>query len=245
MLAAWREMREKLSIKEPDPESKIIEQFDGFFDLEDTTPEQLAERLKDPGEYWGWPNGIATSTQVSKQADVVQLFMLHPNAYPEPVMRANWDYYEPRTQHGSSLSPSVYGAVAAWLGYTDLAYRYFLHSATVDLFSTNKSVSGGTFIGGIHTAACGAAWQMVVHGFLGMQVPQYGVIRFAPRLPEGWSRLALFLHAGEARFRVEVHGDTLRLELSRESGDGCTVQLGGQETHLEPGQSVSFAISAG
>ena len=28
--------------------------------------------------------------------------------------------------------------------------------------NTGKAVSGGTFIGGIHTAACGAAWQICV-----------------------------------------------------------------------------------
>ena len=72
--------------------------------------------MQDRGEYWGWPNGIAVETQVSKQADVTQLFALHPHAYSREMMRANYDYYEPRTQHGSSLSYSVYAMVAAWIG---------------------------------------------------------------------------------------------------------------------------------
>ncbi|MFW6223627.1 MAG: glycoside hydrolase family 65 protein, partial [Spirochaetota bacterium] len=97
----WRRMVELIYVKDPDPITGVIEQFDGFFDHEDITPEALAERLIDPGEYWGWPNGIAVPTQVSKQADVCQIFTLHRNQYGPEVMRANYDYYEPRTQHGS------------------------------------------------------------------------------------------------------------------------------------------------
>jgi kojibiose phosphorylase len=186
-LALMHEMAEKVYVPHPDPETLLIEQFDGYFDMEDITPERLAERLLDSSEYWGWPNGIATETQVTKQADVVQQFMLHPESHSTAVMQANWDYYEPRTQHGSSLSPSVYAVVAAWIGYPQRAYDYFLRSATVDLFNTNKAVSGGTFIGGIHTAACGAAWQIVVHGFLGMRVDPAGELTLDPHLPEQWN----------------------------------------------------------
>src|SRR6056297_995659 len=74
-LQVWREIVDLLFLRDPREKDGLIEQFDGFFEHEDITPEQLKERLKDPGEYWGWPNGIAVETQVSKQADVAQIFM--------------------------------------------------------------------------------------------------------------------------------------------------------------------------
>src|SRR6056297_3056673 len=161
----WQEMHEYMYIPTPLADSGLIEQFDGYFDLEDITPDALAERLKDPNEYWGWPTGIAYETQVIKQADVVQLFCLHPGMYNSDTMRKNYSYYERRTHHRSSLSPAVHSIVASQIGFPDQAYHYFQKSLTIDLYSTNPPASGGTFIGGIHTAACGIAWQMVVFGF--------------------------------------------------------------------------------
>lgn len=222
----WTDVAERLFVPEADRESGLIEQFSGFFQHEDTTPAAIKERLIEGGEYWGWPNGIAFETQVSKQADVTQLFALHPTAYDAETMRANWEYYEPRTQHGSSLSPAVYAIVAAWVGHTDEAKRYFMKSCTVDLYNDNKAVSGGTFIGGIHTAACGVSWQIVVLGFAGMYLTEEG-FGFTPRLPEGWEQL---------RFRVQRWGEKIDVTIvggSAGRGD-ATIRIHGCSSNTKP-----------
>ncbi len=238
--ADWEQMAEKLYVPQPHPESALIEQFDGYFQLEDILPDQLKERLQDPGEYWGWPNGIAVETQVLKQADVIQLFALHDEAYPEGIMRANYEYYEPRTQHGSSLSLSVYSLIAARIGRIDEAYRYFMRSCTVDLFNTNKAVSGGTFIGGIHTAACGIAWQMAVKGFAGFDMEEHG-ISFRPALPKGWTRMEFPLYIRGCRLRAEITED--RVSVSSEAGNhDISVSVAGRALSLSPGSSVEFTL---
>ncbi len=220
----WRAMHKLIYIKPVDPQTGLIEQFDGFFQLEDILPGDLQQRLIDPGEYWGWPNGIAVPTQVAKQADVAQLFMLHPDAYDTATMRANYDYYEPRTQHGSSLSPSVYAVVAAWLGYSQKAYDFFIRSATVDLFNTNKAVSGGTFIGGIHTAACGVAWQIVVMGFADMRLVN-DELRFSPRMPQHWQTVRFYVELRGAKLSVAITPNSLTLnsEASSQASVACAV----------------------
>ena len=48
-----------------------------------------------------------------KQADVLMIPFLFPDAFPPDVLRANYRYYERLTDHGSSLSPSVHAAIAA------------------------------------------------------------------------------------------------------------------------------------
>ncbi|MFW5785821.1 MAG: glycosyl hydrolase family 65 protein [bacterium] len=241
---AWREMADLIYVKEPGeaadaPNDQVIEQFDGFFQLEDISPEELAERLIDPGEYWGWPNGIAVETQVSKQADVTQLFMLHPQAFSREVMAANVEYYEPRTQHGSSLSPSVYGIVGAWIGHDDVSYDYFIRSCAVDLFNTNKAVSGGTFIGGIHTAACGVAWQIVTAGFLGMDV-NGRQLSFAPRLPAGWQRVTCYLEVRGAGIDVDVRRNVVHCTSRSNSASTITVSVAGVSEELQPDSTVSL-----
>ena len=233
--ALWDDMANRIHVPEPDPETGLIEQFRGFFELEDILPDELAKRLKDPSEYWGWPNGIAVETQVSKQADVTQLFALHPHAYPHNVMRANYDYYEPRTQHGSSLSHSVYSMVAAWIGETDEAYRYFVQSLSIDLMNANKAVSGGTFIGGIHTAACGVSWQIAVHGLAGTFVTADG-LQIEPRLPGSWKSISFpFVYRGN-RARIAVSQDGITVEADEANGSAFHLIARGTSHEVAPGQ---------
>lgn len=239
----WDDISKRLFVPEPDGSSRLIEQFSGFFQYEDTTPEVIKGRLIESGEYWGWPNGIAYATQVSKQADVTQLFALHPTTYDTETMRANWEYYEPRTQHGSSLSPAVYAIVAAWIGHMSEAKRYFMKSCTVDLYNENKAISGGTFIGGIHTAACGVSWQIVVLGFAAMHVTDEG-IGFEPRLPEGWEGI---------RFSVQRWGQRVTVSVNRKETGLITTVVGdpsnetplvvtvfGSSHTVAPGENVTF-----
>ncbi len=229
----WQDVSERLFVHKPNS-SGVIEQFDGFFRLEDITPQELAKRLVDPAEYWGWPNGVAVETQVSKQADVCQTFVLHRDAYDPQIMAANYDYYEPRTQHGSSLSPPVYAMVASWVGKQRAAYDYFIRSAGVDLFGTGKAFSGGTFIGGIHTAACGAAWQVVVSGFAGMR-HQGQLLSFTPRLPERWSELEFNVKFRGDRVGVHLGRRVARFSASEDNRSVLHIGCAGQELALSPG----------
>ncbi|MFP4643465.1 MAG: glycoside hydrolase family 65 protein [Spirochaetales bacterium] len=233
-IGQWRDMVERLYVKQPDPETGVIEQFDGFFKLEDTTPEELKTRLQDPGEYWGWPNGVAVHTQVSKQADIAQMFTLHSDLWDVDTMKANFEYYEPRTQHGSSLSFSVYAMVAAWIGRLEKAHEYFMRSCTVDLFSTAKSVSGGTFIGGIHTAASGVSWQIVVFGFAGTVVHADG-IHLSPKLPPQWNRIRFLMTFRGRDVRFEVDVSRVRVRACADNDAAVPVHAFGRVVAVEPG----------
>jgi kojibiose phosphorylase len=205
-VSRWKGFVCKCTEKQPQPESGIIEQHDGYFDLEDTRPEELKKRLLDPDEYWGYPIGVAVETQVIKQADVIQLFCLH-NGFDREILQANYEYYEPRTQHKSSLSPSAYAIIASRLGKKRDAHRYFKKSLTVDLYNTGSGFSGGTFIGGIHTAACGASWMMAVFGFAGLRVSGAAVF-LQPALPDSWKRVS---------FSVTIKGGTYSLTVSEKN----------------------------
>ena len=235
-VANWQDMADLIYLPQPGPKSLLIEQFDGYFDLEDVRPGDLRERLLDPEEYWGWPNGVAVRTQVLKQADVLQLFALHPDRFSTEVMRANYDYYEPRTEHGSSLSPSVHALIASMVGYQEESYAYFKKAATLDLYNASEKVwSGGSFLGGIHTAACGAVWQMVVKGFAGLSIDEHG-IRFAPALPARWKGLCFKLVIHGNRLTVRLTSEEATIESAAENEAPLTVSIGERTMILSPGR---------
>ena len=241
-VAAWVDLATRIYLPQPDPQSGLMEQCDGFLGLEDITPAALKERLIDPEEYWGWPNGIAVEAQVLKQADVLQLFALLEDEFSCDVMRVNYDYYEPRTEHGSSLSPSVHSMVASWAGYHEEAYRYFIEGASIDLYNASKKVmSGGSFLGGIHTAAAGGVWQMIVKGFAGFKMVGAD-LHFRPALPKVWDSLRFQLVVRGNRLSVLMRHEVLELEADTGNPGSLFVRVGEEGLVVKPGMRVRVKI---
>lgn len=192
----------RLYIPKPDANG-IIEQFDGYFKLEDISLDALRARVIKSNEYWGGGNGIATTTRIIKQADVVMMLNVFRNEYTEEIKKANWEFYEPYTEHGSSLSACAYGIVAAQIGMPDWAYRYFMKTATVDLTGDTKQYVGDLYIGGTHPAANGGSWNTAVFGFGGVSYTD-DVLDITPSLPEHWKRLSFKLLWKGVRLEVTV-----------------------------------------
>jgi trehalose/maltose hydrolase-like predicted phosphorylase len=159
--------------------SGIIPQFDGYLDLEDVELSELLSKKGSKNEYLGGKDGLATKTQIIKQADVILLLVLFPKLFSEDIQRKNYNYYKTRTEHGSSLSKAVYSILASRLGYTKETFDYFLTGANIDLTGNSKQFAGGIYIGGSHLAAYGGAYMACVLGFLdydlksGLTKPHY------------------------------------------------------------------------
>lgn len=192
-----------LYIPQPDAECGIIEQFSGYFRLEDATPDTVRARLLHPKEYWGGADGVAAHTQVIKQADVVTMLSLFRDAYPKEILKQNWNYYEPRTEHGSSLSACMYALLACRFGEPELAYPFFLKSARADLDGGGKQWAGSVYIGGTHPAAAGGAWMTAVEGFGGMTVKNKSLL-CTPCLPKGWKRLQFTVRVCDSLYAVDI-----------------------------------------
>lgn len=191
-LDAFLDAAEHLKHQAPNPKTGVIEQFNGYFKLEDVPVPQVRSRLLDPREYWGGAYGVASQTQVIKQADVMALlYML--GQYPASVIAANYDYYEPRTEHGSSLSACMYSLCACAINRPDVAYPLFLKSAEADIQGGGKQWAGLVYMDGTHPAAAGGAYMALLYGFLGLHF-EVGQPVLSPRLPKGWKRVKLHLH---------------------------------------------------
>ncbi len=196
-------VKEKLYIPQPDKTTGVIEQFDGYLKHEDCTLDEVKSRILNSKEYWGGAYGVASDTQIIKQADVILMLYLFGNEYSEDIKKKNWLYYEPRTEHGSSLSPCIYALVACETGSQQWGYRYFMKTASIDLTGESKQFAGSIYIGGTHPAASGGAWMVSVFGFAGLHVED-GVLKVSPRLPDKWNKLSFgIIYKGE-KYKVEI-----------------------------------------
>jgi trehalose/maltose hydrolase-like predicted phosphorylase len=166
-----------------DEQTGLFEQFRGYFALEDIDLAAFAPRTAPMDVLLGRER--IQRSKIIKQPDVVMLIHLLWDRIPAEVRKANFEYYEPRCGHGSSLSPAIHAVVAARLGDTALAERYFRQAAEIDLADNM-----GNSTGGIHAGALGGLWQAVAFGFAGLRLTKDGP-EHRPNLPASWRSLSM------------------------------------------------------
>ena len=200
--AHWNDVAAKVYLA-LDPETGLIEQFDGFFDLTDVDQEVA----RDPGRTLSLQQilgGEGTNrSQAVKQPDVLMLLYLLPDLFTGDEVRANYAYYDPRTDHelGSSLGPSISAVMACRAGDRETAYQHFLRAARADLLDVRGNASDG-----IHAASAGGLWQAVVFGFAGLRFDDRRWW-LEPRLPASWQRLSFAFHHRGTRHQVTLTND--------------------------------------
>lgn len=234
------EMYDLLYTPSPDSESKVIEQFDGYFKLENVSLDNLKTRLLNPNEYLGGGNGLATTTCILKQADVVMMLSVFRDDFSEEVKRANWKYYEERTEHGSSLSPCAYSIVASDIGKIEWAYKYFMKTASIDLNSDAKQYLGTLYIGGTHPAANGGAWMGAILGFGGISCIDDTVV-VKPKLPSKWDSLSFSLTIKGQHLHFDIFKTHLRISSASENCKELQFSVGSKQISCTAGQSIEVA----
>jgi trehalose/maltose hydrolase-like predicted phosphorylase len=237
-------MLASLYVPLPDPATGVIEQFDRYYTLEDISVPALKERMLNKHEYLGGGNGLATTTRVLKQADVVLMLHLFKDRFSREIKQANWQYYEPRTEHGSSLSPCVYALVASDIGSPDWAYPYFMRTATIDLTGDSKQYVGDLYIGGTHPAANGGAWMAAILGFAGVHCGADGVVAIAPALPRQWSAIGFVLKLRGDTYRIRITAGSVEVQAQEDNKAAGHFHVGGQTVVCAPGGQLTLATAA-
>lgn len=144
--------------------------------------------------------------QVSKQASVVMLMYLLEHKFSAATKEANYNYYEPKTLHDSSLSLSTHAILAADLNKLDLAYSLFQRAANIDLGLNMKSSDHG-----IHAASLGGIWQIIVCGFGGVRMVG-GHLRINPNLPASIQSISYPIIWRGNRLQISVRKNHLNIK---------------------------------
>ncbi|MGQ0432168.1 MAG: glycosyl hydrolase family 65 protein [Microthrixaceae bacterium] len=212
--ARWRDLAASL-VTGYDPATGIYEQFAGYARLEPlfvariATPPVAADVLLGPERTAG--------SQVIKQDDVLMAHHLLPNDVAPGSLVPNLTFYEPRTAHGSSLSPAIHASLLARAGQPDRALELFRVAARLDLDDLT-----GTTAGGLHLAAMGGVWQALAVGFLGLR-PADPALEIDPCLPAAWPWLELRFHFRGEPIGVRADRRSVTVSCNRP----LTVRVGG------------------
>lgn len=193
-----------------DEETGLFEQHEGYFNLPHIEISKIP--VSDFPLYHHWSYDRIYRTDMIKQPDVLMFLFLFREDFSREVIKRNYEFYEPRTIHESSLSPSIHSIFAAELGKYEEAFRFFGFATRMDLDNYNRNTSEG-----LHTTSIAAAWMNIVYGFGGLRSDGDTLV-FNPMLPEQWKAYEFRLRYRDVRIRVRVTPE----ELSFSTGDRVT-----------------------
>ncbi|RFZ81117.1 glycoside hydrolase family 65 protein [Mucilaginibacter terrenus] len=208
----------------------IFLQQDGYLDKEQILVKDLPATDRPLVQKWSWDR-ILRSVFI-KQADVLQGLYFFEDDYDLETIRRNYDFYEPRTVHESSLSPCVHSILAAKLGDVERAYQFYLRTSRLDIDDYNNDTEDGC-----HITSMAGTWMSVVQGFGGMRVKD-GQLHFNPLLPAEWKALS---------FQIGFRGALLNIRITKEAviinatGGQLNILVNNQEVTVEPGTELNIA----
>lgn len=220
----WEQVQEKIYLPRKEG-TDLLEQFEGYFDLEEVVIEKY-----DKNDWPVRPEALkhkkTSQTQIIKQADVVMLLHLLGEEFDKEMMKLNYSYYEKRTLHGSSLSPSIYSVMGLKVGDASKAYRYLRRAAFLDLLDLQKNTREG-----IHAANTGGVWQTVVFGFAGVSALEDGTLNITPHMPDEWNGLTFRLQYRGAWIEISI-GKENSAEVTLLSGPHVSIKINGKITEI-------------
>ena len=211
----WKEKIEKIYLPIPNKDL-VIPQDDSYLSKEVIDLTKYKNHANVATLFKDYSLDQVNEMQISKQADIVILFYLLEDLFSNEVKIANFNYYEPKTMHDSSLSLSTHSIIANDLGNKEIAYDLFKRATRIDMGQNLDSSNHG-----IHSASLGGIWQCIVMGFGGVRMLGEK-LRINPNLPDKWSNLEFpmywkgeLLHVSLTKERLKIStNSTSEIELS-------------------------------
>jgi len=216
-IAAWKDIISHMYFPMLEERGVFLQQ-EGYMDKEQRMVTELPIAERPINQHWSWDR-ILRSVFI-KQADVLQGLFSFEHDYTTDILRRNFDFYEPRTVHESSLSPCIHSILASRIGEAEKAYELYLRTSRLDLDDYNNEVDEG-----LHITSMGGTWMSVVIGFGGMRVKE-GMISLTPSLPKKWSFLSFNIHFRGRIMNIGITAKSAEVELLK--GDPIQVEINGK-----------------
>jgi maltose phosphorylase len=202
--------------------TRIFLQQDGYMDKEQMTADELDPSQRPISQNWSWDR-ILRSCFI-KQADVLQGIYLFEDRFDTETIKENFDFYESRTVHESSLSPCVHTIVAARIGNIEKAYNLYLRTSRLDLDDYNNEVKEG-----LHITSMAGTWMSVVEGFGGKRIKENKLV-LNPQIPAMWKSYSFKLLFRNILLSIKV--DHANIQIYNESQTSVYPVIYGKEYHI-------------
>jgi len=223
----WADFAEHMYIPY-DKETMLFEQHEGYFSLPHIDVDQIA--IEDFPLYHHWTYDRIYRNDMIKQPDVLMMMLLYNQNFTKEQLQRNYEFYEPRCIHESSLSPSVHSILAVQLQKHEEAYKFFGFATRMDLDNYNRNTAEG-----LHTTSIAAAWMNIVYGFGGMR-SDGDILSFSPSIPGAWDGYSFSIHYQNDVIKVEIEKE--KALFSTINGTEIMVLIYGEPITLKKESSI-------
>ncbi len=232
----------------------VIEQFEGYFGLEELDWDgyrkkygnihRLDRILKAEGD-------SPDKYKLAKQADTLMTFYLLPPQQVKEILlmlgidvgdaaaflKKNYDYYEGRTSHGSTLSKVVHAVISSHFGDDETAWQWFMEALVSDIHDTQ----GGTTQEGIHTGVMAGTLDIITRYFAGVDASG-DILEINPHLPAHFTKLAMPIQFKKMSYHLELTPGRLTITATGKK-QAVQVKVMGKLLELIPDQSKSVKLN--
>ncbi|MFA9462690.1 MAG: glycosyl hydrolase family 65 protein [Velocimicrobium sp.] len=248
----WKILSEKINL--PRIQEGVLEQYEGYFDLEDYTFTKRNEfgipviveldELKNPSNPKYTPDLIAYHEElvrmsqrmrIIKQADTVLLFNILPFDFTEEIEKNTLLFYEERTLHYSSLSPGVYALCAARVSEMEIAEKYFDLSLDMDLKDVKHESENA-----LHTPTSGEIYTIITQGYAGV-FPDGDTLVVKPNIPKKWSAIEFCYTWRGNRLSFQLTKD--KVVISSKGQRETKIRIGGKTRQLYPKDTLEIELN--
>ena len=227
LLQRMKEAEEKMLILY-DPKTHLYEQHEGFYKLPHIDVNSIPVAHFPLYSHWSYDR--IYRNDLIKQPDVLMFMFLYSSEFSLEQKKANYDFYEPKCIHESSLSPSIHSIFASELGYEKQADDFFGFATRLDLDDYNRNTKEG-----LHMTSIAAAWMNIVYGFFGLRsdCPKLSI---APKLPKKWESYSVNLLYQNKRIKTKVTRDSLLFTMKE--GESLDLLVYGKPMKIENGMEI-------
>ena len=209
--------------------TNIFLQQDGFMDKEQLEVSDLSLNERPINQHWSWDR-ILRSIFI-KQADVLQGLYLFEDHFEDQVIEDNFNFYEPKTVHESSLSPCVHVIIAAKIGNLTKAYELYLRTSRLDLDDYNHEADEG-----LHITSMAGTWMSIVEGMAGVRILEDG-LKINPVIPECWTKYSFQILVKRNPIYISISKEGFQIENKGETS--LNIEIAGQKTELKSNEKMN------
>lgn len=192
--------------------TKLFEQHDGFFDLPHIDINKIPTSEFPLYSHWSYDR--IYRNDMIKQPDVLMFMFLYNQDFTFEQKKVNYEYYEPRCIHESSLSPSIHSIFACELYKYQEAKKFFEFATRLDLDDYNCNT-----LEGIHTTSIAAAWMNIVYGFGGLRSDRE-LLSLNPIIIDEWEYYSFKITYRDSKLKIKVDKKKVTIEI-----DGNPVEI--------------------
>jgi trehalose/maltose hydrolase-like predicted phosphorylase len=142
-------------------------------------------------------------------------------------LKKNYDYYQARTSHGSTLSRVVHSYLASLFGDKEQGCELYFEALQSDF----TDIQGGTTAEGIHAGVMGGTVLLAITSYAGINLKKE-ILTINPALPKNWKSLKFNITFKGKGYYIDLTRNQLKIEIKSEIYEEVKVELSNKKIIL-------------